>query len=31
MTRIEEYAEQHASQLALPDEEPAGTERRAPS
>jgi hypothetical protein len=33
MTRIEEYAEQHAAQLALRDEtdEPAGAERRAPA
>jgi hypothetical protein len=30
MTRIEEYSEQHVAQLALPDEEPAGAERRAP-
>jgi bifunctional DNA-binding transcriptional regulator/antitoxin component of YhaV-PrlF toxin-antitoxin module len=30
MTRIEEYRRQHAAQLALPDEEPAGAERRAP-
>jgi bifunctional DNA-binding transcriptional regulator/antitoxin component of YhaV-PrlF toxin-antitoxin module len=32
MTRIEEYREEHASQLALPDEarDPAGAERRAP-
>jgi bifunctional DNA-binding transcriptional regulator/antitoxin component of YhaV-PrlF toxin-antitoxin module len=33
MTRIDEYAEQHAAQLALRDEtdEPAGAERRAPA
>jgi bifunctional DNA-binding transcriptional regulator/antitoxin component of YhaV-PrlF toxin-antitoxin module len=30
MTRIEEYIEQHGSQLSLPDEDPAGAERRAP-
>ena len=32
MTRVEEYMEQHAGQLALPEDarEPAGAERRAP-
>ena len=31
MTRIEEYMEEHLSQLALQErEDPAGAERRAP-
>jgi len=32
MTRVEEYAKEHAGQLALPDDDQdaAGTERRAP-